>query len=331
MKRLALLACVIWTITGCSSPNAVVVYSPHGPDILRDYEAKFEAAYPEVDVQYVDLGSQEVYERVRSVQHRPVADVWWGAPSTMFMQAANEGLLGAYTPTWAGEAEEGGHDQADRWYGVHRSPLVIMYNDTHYTSGDLPTTWDELLDPKWDQKITLRSPLPSGTMRTFIGAMILRQETEEAGIEWLKKLHAMTESYQPSPQQLFDRVKRNPELISVWLMPDIPLQRERNGYPFAYVVPAETPVIIEGMAIINNAPHRMWAERFYEFVSTQEALIHQAEAYAKVPLRDDIDPAQLPEWISEQEIDAMEIDWDAFALNEQRWVTLWSEEVNRGS
>jgi len=75
-----------------------VVYSPHGPEMLKDAEAQFEAAYPHVDLQWLDMGSQEVYNRVSAERARPACDVWWGGPSTMFMQAAEEGLLEPYRP-----------------------------------------------------------------------------------------------------------------------------------------------------------------------------------------------------------------------------------------
>ena len=72
---------------------------------------------------------------------------------------------------------------------------------------------------------------------------------------------------------------------------------------------------------------REWAEKFFEFVTTQEALVHQAEEYAKIPARKDIDPSALPAWMVEQPIDAMEIDWEVFSKNVQAWCTRWEKEV----
>lgn len=329
MTRLhSLVLILVLTMTAaCSSREVVVVYSPHGPEILGDYEARFEAAHPEVDLQWLYLGSKQAYERVRAEGARPAADIWWGAPASMFMQAAEQGLLASYEPTWADAVRDTDHDPQHRWYGNYASPLGIVYNTNQYTAEDMPKSWDELLAPKWDQKITIREPLESGTMRTFIGASMLREGSDEAGIAWLKKLDAATEEYMPNPQQLFDHLKRDPELISVWLYPDIPLQRVRNGFPLECVPLPNTPVIIEGIAIIEGAPHREWAEKFYEFVTTPEALAHQAEAYWKVPTRGDLEPETLPEWMRGAEIDAQEIDWATFSENEERWATMWHDEV----
>ncbi|MFP6597663.1 MAG: extracellular solute-binding protein [Candidatus Hydrogenedentota bacterium] len=333
MKKWGIL--FLFALTACSSPDesadsersVIVVYSPHGPDVGKDYERLFEEAHPDIDLQWIDNGSQDVYNRISSEKSRPACDVWWGAPSTMFMKAADEGLLAEYTPTWANSIDEGFKDPDSRWYGTYSTPLAIMFNNRKYTRETVPQTWDELLTPKWNQKITIRNPLPSGTMRTFIGATILRAGSDDAGIEWLRKLHAATKTYMQSPQLLFDHMKRNEDLITVWIMPDAVLQRERNGFPFDFHLPKQAPVLTEGIAVIEGAPHRANAELFYEFVTTQEALAYQANEYAKVPTRNDLDTSLLPDWMNEQKVDAMKIDWKVFAEKEQLWCDRWKTEV----
>ena len=56
----------------------------------REVYRTTEEAHPGVDVRWLDMGSKEVLSRVRAERSRPAADVWWGAPSTMFAQAAQE-------------------------------------------------------------------------------------------------------------------------------------------------------------------------------------------------------------------------------------------------
>tara|TARA_R110001592_G_scaffold77298_1_gene232758 strand:- start:64 stop:1053 length:990 start_codon:yes stop_codon:yes gene_type:complete len=322
---------LFWTLglflVGCSSSDKLVVYSPHGGEMLGDYEELFEAAYPNVDVQLLDMGSKDVYSRIRAEKNRPQCDVWWGAPSTMFMQAADEGLLAPYTPTWCNAVDLQFRDPEFRWHATYRSPLAIMFNDRQYKAEDMPQTWDDLLTEPWKGKISLRKPLESGTMRTFIGAMISRAPSEDAGIAWLAKLHAATGEYLGNPNLLFDHIKKNPENISVWLMPDVVMQAVRNGFPFGYHIPKGTPVLTDGIAIVEGAPHREWAEKFYEFVTTKEALVHQASAYAKLPARNDIDPSTLPPKLITQQVDAMNINWNEFAIKEKDWCNRWKTEV----
>ena len=43
----------------------LTLYSPHGRDHLTLLEHEFERLHPEVDVRWLDLGSQEVLDRLR--------------------------------------------------------------------------------------------------------------------------------------------------------------------------------------------------------------------------------------------------------------------------
>ena len=64
---LALLA----ACSGGDKRTVLTVYSPHGKDLLEYYEQGFEASHPTIDVQWVDMGSQEVLERVRAEKPNP--------------------------------------------------------------------------------------------------------------------------------------------------------------------------------------------------------------------------------------------------------------------
>jgi len=314
--------------SGCGTPaKTVVVYSPHGKEVLGDYEKLFEAANPGVDVQTFDMGANDVLNRVRAERGRPAGDVWWGAPTTMFMQAVKDDLLDAYAPTWSTKVGEDLKDAQARWHATYLSPLTIVYNTLGMESAEAPKSWDELLDPKWKGRIVLRGVAPSGTMRTFVCAMIARAENEDAGIDWLKKLHAQVAAWPESPTLLFEHLKRNPDRISVWLMPDILMQRDLNSYPFGHHVPEGTPVLAEGIGILKNAPHPELARAFYEFVTTPEALKHQAATYYKMPARVDIASDDLPAEMTRQKIVPLDIDWQAFSAQEKAWITRWETEV----
>ena len=94
-------------LPGCRGSNGgkvpLIVYSTHGKELLSEFEAGFERDHPKMDVRWLDMGSQDVLDRVRSEKENPQADVWWGAPSMLFQQAEKESLLQAYRPTWVSE------------------------------------------------------------------------------------------------------------------------------------------------------------------------------------------------------------------------------------
>jgi ABC-type Fe3+ transport system, periplasmic component len=87
-------AAIVWAcslaLAACRSDSRtpVVVYSPHGRDQLVLMEHDFERLHPEIDVRWLDMGSQEILDRVRFEKVNPQADVWFGGPTTIFDRAS---------------------------------------------------------------------------------------------------------------------------------------------------------------------------------------------------------------------------------------------------
>jgi iron(III) transport system substrate-binding protein len=318
--------------SGDKLEDKVVIYSPHGKDILSEFEKQFEAEH-DVDVEWLDMGSQEVLDRVRSEKNNPQADVWWGAPSVMFDQAKDEGLLQPYEPSYSGALADNFHEADWHWSGTSQTPEVIMYNSKELTEEEAPKDWDELLDPKWKDEIIIRYPLASGTMRTIFSAMIYRDFKDSndpaKGYEWLEKLDANTKEYSANPEMMYNKVAKGEGSVSVWAMPDVVMLKENKNYPFEFIVPESgTPVLTEGIAIVKNAPHQKAAEAFYEFVNTPEAAKLLAEKFYRIPTRDDV--TDLPKWITDTEIKAMDIDWKVFQDNSDAWMKYWDENIKSG-
>lgn len=314
------------------SEQRVVVYSPHGKELLSDFAARFERANPGVQVHWLDMGSQDVLDRIRSEKANPQADIWWGAPSWFFMNAAEEGLLQPYRPSWAEAVTASQHDAQDRWYGTYLTPEVIAYNSQVLTKETAPQDWDDLLKPKWHNKISIRNPLASGTMRAIYSAMVWRfykdTGSPQGGYDWLLKLDANTKSYPANPTLMYLQVARQEALITLWNMPDIELQKQEYDYPFDYVIPTSgTPVLIEGLAIVANCQHPELAKKFYEFITTQEAFIIQAREYFRIPTRKDIPRQSLPGWIANTEINEMEINWQVLSQKSKEWMKYWDENI----
>src|SRR5207244_11680536 len=91
----------------------LIVYSPHGRDLLTLLERRFEQLHPDVDVRWLDMGSQEVYDRLRSERANPQADVWFGGPATIFALGARAALPESFRPTWVEALEPPGRGPGD--------------------------------------------------------------------------------------------------------------------------------------------------------------------------------------------------------------------------
>lgn len=314
-----------------TTSRRLLIYTPHGQDLLRDAITRYKAEHPAVEVEFLDMGSREILERVRAERNRPQADLWWGAAHTTFQTAAEENLLASYRPTWADEVAAKTHDQQDLWYGTYQTPEVIVYNSDAVMPEDAPKDWDDVLDPKWRDKILIRNPNPSDSMRAIFGAMIWRfykdTGSPQQGYDWLRRLDANVHEYTVDGTLLMQKLVRREGVLSLWNLPDVWIHKEQKGFPVGYVFPASgTPVILDGIAVVRGAPNGEDAKKFYEFVTTPENLILAAKKYYRIPVRTDIDRTQLPPWMNER-VNEMPLDWDLLRKQTGEWLRYWDTEI----
>lgn len=330
------LLALLFSCNGSSGPSVrkLLIYTPHGQDLLRDFTAQYKAEHKDVDIQFLDMGSREILERVRAERNRPQADLWWGAAHTTFQTATDENLLAPYRPTWAEKVPSSNHDALDRWYGNYQTPEVIVYNSEAVKPEDAPKDWDDVLDRKWRDKVLIRNPNPSDSMRAIFGAMIWRfykdTGSPDKGYDWLRRLDANVHEYTADGTLLMQKLVRREGLISLWNLPDVRIYKEQKGFPIGYNFPASgTPVITDGIAVVRGAPNEAEAKRFYEFVTSPDSLVLAAKKYYRIPVRTDIDRSQLPTWMTER-VNEMPLDWDLLRKQSSEWLRYWDTEI-RGS
>jgi iron(III) transport system substrate-binding protein len=330
---LAAAAAAVLATTACGGADTLVLYSPHGRELLAVVEDAYEAANPGLDVRWLDMGSQEVYDRVRSERANPQADVWFGGPSTIFARGAAEGLLEAYRPEWADAIPPDLADPEDRYFAVYRTAPVILYNAAAVTGDAVPRDWDDLLAERFDDRIVIRDPLASGTMRTFFGMVLARSAqrtgTPIEGFRWLARLDEATREYVLNPALMVEKLQRQEGLVTVWELTDALWQVER-GTPLSYVFPTSgTPIIADAVGVVAGAPHPEAAQRFVDWIGGAEAQLLAAERSFRLPARNDLPRSDMPPWAAEV-MDAIvpaDVDGELIARYGDDWMRTWDREV----
>jgi iron(III) transport system substrate-binding protein len=322
-------------LTACSgdSRTPLVIYSPHGRDLLTLFERRFEQLHPDVDVRWLDMGSQEVYDRLRSERANPQADVWFGGPATIFARGVADSLLEPFRPSWAGAIDPHGRGPADLYFAVFETPAVLVYAAQAVRPADAPQDWDDLLLPRWKGRVLIRDPLASGTMRAVWGMLIERgvQRTGDtaAGFRWLRRLDAQTKEYVQNGALLDQKIVRQEGLVTIWDLPDIQINI-RDGLQLGYVFPKSgTPAIEDAIAVVRHARHRDAARTFVEWVGSPEAQLLAARAVYRLPARRDLPLDSLPAWVRDvrRHMKVADVPWDNLAAHEAEWMRYWDETV----
>jgi len=331
-------ALAIVTLPACASDGRtpVVLYSPHGRDQLTLLEHAFEAERPDIDVRWLDMGSQEILDRLRFERVNPQADVWFGGPATMFDHGIEDSLLQPYRPSWADRVGPNGVGPGDLYYPVYRTPAVIAYNNKVVRPDEAPHDWDDVLAPRWRDKVVIRDPMASGTMRAIWGLILVRsiRETGDTarGMAWLRRLDASTKTYTLNPAILDAKLARAEGLVTLWDLPDI-LIGISKGLPFGYTFPRSGTVVIDdAIGLVRGSRYPDAAAAFIDFVGGVEAQLLAAQKVYRLPARHDLPPDRVPAWVAEVEADMVvaPMDWELLARRGSQWMGYWDRHVRGG-
>jgi len=310
-------------LAACSNGKTpLVIYSPHGRELLTVLEQRFEALHPDVDVRWMDMGSQEVLDRLRSERANPQADLWFGGPSPLFARGARDALLEP--------ADSGG----PLYLSVYRTPAVIEYSSDALSAAEAPHDWDDVLQPKWRGKLLLRDPLASGTMRAIFEMVIMRSLERSGdtaqGMAWLRRLDAQTKEYVLTPALLHTKLERQEGLISLWDLPDM-LLLQKQGRKLGFLFPASgTPVIDDDIAVVRGARHAALARAFIRWVRTPAIELLAAREGFRLPAAGIVLPKDsLPAWMGPVEVHlvAAPLNWDTVEARGALGMGYWDKHV----
>jgi iron(III) transport system substrate-binding protein len=311
----------------------VVVYSPHGRDQLSLLERAFEAQHPGIDIRWLDMGSQEILDRVRFERVNPQADVWFGGPTTIFDRGVADSLLAPYRPRWAGHVGPGGVGPGGLYYPVYRTPAVIVFNSRVVPRAQAPRDWDEVLEPRWFDKVLIRDPMASGTMRAIWGLIIERSlratGDTAAGMAWLRRLDGQTKAYALNPAILDARLARAEGVVTLWDLPDVLISRSK-GLPFDYIFPRSGTVVIDdAIGLVRGSRQGEAARAFIDYVGSTEAQLLAAEKVFRLPARNDLPLSRVPAWVAEveREMVVADVDWARLARDGAAWMGYWDRHV----
>jgi iron(III) transport system substrate-binding protein len=335
----AAVGLLVWICTaalaGCRGDGRtpVVVYSPHGRDQLVLMEHDFERLHPGIDVRWLDMGSQEILDRVRFEKVNPQADVWFGGPTTIFDRGVAESLLAPYRPVWADRVDPRGTGPDSLYFPVYRTPAVIAYNSSVVPASEAPADWDDVLAPRWRDKILIRDPVASGTMRAIWG-LILQRSIEETGdtargMAWLRRLDGQTRTYTLNPAILEEKLVRREGLVTLWDLPDL-LIWQHKGIPFSYTFPRSGTVVIDdAIALVRGARHPAAAKLFIDYVGGRHAQLLAAREVFRLPARSDLPADSVPSWVAdvERSMVVADVDWALLAREGPAWMSYWDRHV----
>lgn len=294
-KLIASLACAASLLAPLHRAHASGVVTVYSVDGLHDgnpswYSEEF-AAFTKatgINVQYVEAGSGGIVERALKEKYRPQADVLVTLPP-FIQRAEKQGLLQPFKPAT--------FDKIDGDKTPDYVPLVNNYMNMIYNTSVLkeaPKTFEDLLDPKFKNKLQYSTPGQSGD-GTAVLIQVIHVFGKDAAFDYFKKLQDNNVGPSASTGKLTALVNKselyvangdlqmnmaqkaeNPNIAVFW-----PAGKDgmRSTFALPYVV-----------GLVKGAPNAENGKKLIDFLLDTTAQTSVSAVAIGLPVRDDVKP-----------------------------------------
>lgn len=355
-KRFALLAMAavmaMGTLTGCvttqseaqaaggdaaSEDESVLnVYTALEDEQVTDYLEEFKELHPDVTVNVTRESTGVITSRLLAEKDNPVADVVWGLSATSLLVLKQEGMLEPYAPEGVDRIlpQFKDTDETPSWVGIDAWETAWIVNKEVLKSHGIdtvPTSYQDLLDPKYEGLIAMSNPASSGTGLLTVNG-ILTLYGEEEGWNYLDELDKNVAVYMHSGSQPAKETAAGEYGIGISFGYRCLQSAEEVGSDICEAVfPEEgSGWDMEANALVKKDNEKDIAKEFLDWAISDNIMTKYATNYPIVAIGvgDDI-----PEGYSSNPLDQLipDIDFNKAAADRESILAEWSDRYDAKS
>ncbi len=356
MKRLIVLAMAALmaagTLTGCvtkadgagaengqaaeQDENVLNVYTALEDEQVTDYLEEFKEQNPDVTVNVTRESTGIITSKLLAEKDNPVADVVWGLSATSLLVLKQEGMLDEYAPEGVDQILDQFKDSAEvpTWVGIDAWETAWIVNKEVLESEGIdtvPTSYEELLDPKYEGLIAMSNPASSGTGLLTVNG-VLSLYGDEEGWDYLDKLDKNVAVYMHSGSQPAKETAAGEYGIGISFGYRCLMSAEEVGSDICEAVfPKEgSGWDVEANALIKKDGEKDIAKKFLDWAISENVMKKYAENYPIVAtgVGDDV-----PEGYTSNPVDQLipDIDFEKAANNRETTLSEWTKRYDAKS
>ena len=355
-KRFALLAMAavmaMSTLTGCvttqeeaqaagadasaEDENVLNVYTALEDEQVTDYLEEFKELHPDVTVNVTRESTGVITSRLLAEKDNPVADVVWGLSATSLLVLKQEGMLEPYAPEGVDRIlpQFKDTDATPSWDGIDAWETAWIVTKEELKSHGIdtvPTSYQDLLDPKYEGLIAMSNPASSGTGLLTVNG-ILTLYGEEEGWNYLDELDKNVAVYMHSGSQPAKETAAGEYGIGISFGYRCLQSAEEVGSDICEAVfPEEgSGWDMEANALVKKDNEKDIAKEFLDWAISDNIMTKYATNYPIVAIGvgDDI-----PEGYSSNPLDQLipDIDFNKAAADRESILAEWSDRYDAKS
>jgi iron(III) transport system substrate-binding protein len=257
-------------IDGARREGKLSYYSALELNVAERLGKMFEAKYPGIAVRVERSGAERIFQRIAQEQGSGIhaVDVANSTDPAHYLDWKKNGWLAPYLPEDVAKHFPVDQVDPDGMYATSCAWMeTIGYNTNLVKREDAPTSYADLLDPKWQGKIVKGHPGYSGAILT--ATFVLARDLGWPYLEKLaqqKVMQVQSAADPPKKVLLGERaVMADGNDYNLVLLKD-------QGKPVEVVYPVEgSPLIIVPCGIFDSAPNPNAARLFQSYLFSAEA------------------------------------------------------------
>lgn len=307
---------------GSEEGGSLVIYSPNSEGLINATIPAFEEKY-DVTVELIQAGTGELFTKLESEKDSPVADIIFGGGYAQYsmstdlfeeyVSSENENVISDY------QNESGFYTP----YTLDGSVLVVNPD----LVGDMEiTSYEDLLNPELKGKIASGDAANSSSSFAQLTNMLLAKGGYESDEAWqyVEDLYTNIDGKISSSSSNVYKTVADGEM-AVGLSYEDPVAKLINdGANVEIVYPEEGVVFLPASAaIIKGTSNRDNAEKFIDFIISQEIQNVLATTTTNRPVREDVETSDSMAAFSD--INSIQEDMDYVSENRENIIDRYTE------
>ncbi|HTI85783.1 MAG TPA: extracellular solute-binding protein [Alphaproteobacteria bacterium] len=247
-------------VEGAKKEGTVVWYTTDGPTPTQVVIKAFSQKYPFVKAGFIRGKSQDILDRITTEARagRNLFDVAKTSTETFDMYPVADVFAAYVSPAKTAIPE---NMRAERWSSVFTFVRAMGYNSRLLKESDLPKTWEDLLDPRWKNKI-LFDPSSLPEMMT-----LYTRWGRERAIDFVGKLGASGNLQIRNGRTTITQMLAAGEApIGMTVYPYDVEALKSKGAPVDWALIDPSPGLLQPLSIARNAPHPYAAALLYDYL-----------------------------------------------------------------
>ncbi len=279
----------------------VNLYSYRQPELIKPLTDAFTAETGiKVNVAYLQKG---MVERLQAEGMRSPADLVLTVDISRLAAVVDAGLTQPVeSDTLNNNVPEQYRDPEDHWYGLTTRARVVYASKDRVAEGEV-TTYEDLADPKWNDRICIRSG--TNAYNVALTSAVIHHHGEEGAKTWLEGIKSnLARKPQGNDRAQVKAIWAGECDISIgntYYMGKMLEDEEQKEWAdsvqilFPVFENGGTHVNISGVAMTKSAPNKDNALKMMEFLTSPAAQEVYAEANYEYPIAAGTDAIELVE------------------------------------